>query len=244
MGAKLQKTFSKLNWFVCSQAAEANFRLLHLSKEKPNVVRLAVVGDEAAGKSQFIATVTSFAITTFVRSLRAPPAKGSDNYLAQRTPGVKLVDIDLPDGRVLRVLDLGGQPQFIGSHRPIVVTGHGMFLVVLNLLLGKEGLLKSGRYWIRFILATRDPVMFQDCQPPPLFVLFSHPDRLSGQNPKKLADEVFVLLKDEFDEYFVWFLGNPYIANCRIRSSEIRRLLTSFAEGHSMVSQVSYPSDV
>ena len=106
------------------------------------------------------------------------------------------MDIDLQDGRIVRVLDTGGQPQFIASHRPIVVTGYGMFLLVLNLLLGKEGMLRSGRYWIRFLLATRDPVLLQECQPPPLFVLFSHLDQLSTQDPKLLADEVFVLLKE------------------------------------------------
>ena len=205
---------------------------------KPKVVRLAVLGGEAVGKTQFVENVTSYAISVFFRSFWDPPAEGSDEYVAQRTPGVKIKDIELSDGRILRVLDMGGQSQFIASHRPIVITGFGLYLLVLNLLLGVKGMLKSGRYWIQFVIATRHPAMFEGCDQPPLFVLFSHPDLLSTGNPQHLADEVYAQLKKEFSKYFKWMPNNTYIANCRVRSSEIRRLLRGFEEAHEEVTKV------
>ena len=215
------------------------YKLSHLTKVKPKVVRLAVIGGEAVGKTQFIETMTSHWITAFLLSLWGPPAEGSAAYNAQRTPGVKIKEIVLPGGSVVRVLDMGGQQEFIASHRPIVITGFGMYLLVLNLQHGKERMLKSGKYWIRFVIATRNPAMFQDCPLPPLFVLFSHADMMASEEAQHLADDVYRCLRGEFHDFFHWMDGNPYVGNCRIPSAHLKRLLAGLAKAHSEVVEVS-----
>ena len=203
---------------------------------------MAVLGNEAVGKTQLISTVTS-PTSTNVANLPEPPAEGTDEYYAQRTPGVQLTDIVLQDDRVVRALDLGGQQQFIASHRPIIVTGFGIYLLVLNLLAGLEGMLQSGRYWIRFVIATRHPAMFQDCLPPPLLVLFSHSDhadQVEGKNPQRLSRKVYAQLRDEFCKYFNWMLDSPCTCDCRVRSHELRKLLIALDEAHKKVAKVCH----
>ena len=99
-------------------------------------------------------------------------------------------------------------------------------------------MLKSGRYWIRFVLATRDHAVLVGSPPPPLFVLFSHPDMLSSENPQRLARDVYACLQDEFSNYFEWIDGNPFISNCRVRSTDINRLLRAFDVAHDKVTKV------
>ena len=95
---------------MCSaQTYAADFQVIHLRKQKPRTVRLAIVGGEAVGKTQFIETVNSTALAARARSLMTPPKPGTAAYLAQRTPGIAIKEIVLRARRKLRVLDFGGQ---------------------------------------------------------------------------------------------------------------------------------------
>ena len=207
--------------------------------KKPKTVRLAVLGNEAVGKTQFIETVNRSAVGAYVRSLRAPPKPGSAAYLAQRTPGIAIKKIRLGQGRKLRALDFGGQLQFIAGHRPILVTKFGIYLVIVKVEVDKNTMIRHACFWISFIIATRDPITFSGLKPPPLFVVFSYADEMPSLKEATMsATEAYIALKKKYTKYFTWMEGNPYVCNCRVRSDEINRLLEGLSEGHTLVVNV------
>ena len=206
---------------------------------KPKTVRLAVLGNEAVGKTQFIETVNRSTVGAYARSLRAPPKPGSAAYLAQRTPGIAIKKIRFTHGRKLRALDFGGQLQFIAGHRPILVTKFGIYLVIVKVEVDFDAMPTFASFWITFIIATRDPVAFSGLKSPPLFLVFSHADKMASlEDTIKSATKVYSILKDKYTKYFTWMAGNPFVCNCRIRSSEINRLLEELSEGHTLVVNV------
>ena len=206
-------------------------------------MRVSVLGDEGAGKTELVTTLTD-PEGEKVRDLRPPPEHGTSEWYKQRTPGIKITPFIAFCSALLIFMDYAGQAQFLASHSPLLATHFGMFVLVLNLFTGSEMMLKSARYWLRFVTATRDPKLYPESAPSRLFLAFSHADEIPSSKTEGMVKYVHRIIQKEFSEFFTFIEARPFILNCREESDEMKRLRNGLVAEHKLVTKVSYRNSV
>ena len=150
--------------------------------------KIFVLGNPSTGKSTLVKVIEN-QITSFLGSFGGQWRNISQSAVVPLTAGIIPVSIKSRRLGQIVIYDMAGQYQYYSSHaallRSLVSSSSTMFLVVVNLKLGKEELIRELQYWNSFV---------DNCccgaGRPQTVVVFSHADEVVDDKPERKSSEI------------------------------------------------------
>ena len=175
----MQHSYSAITQYL--ERTEAHNSLLRealsLETDSMKVVKLLVCGYPRMGKSQLCRSLARRPNIILERIRNIFKGKSSMFDPNERTPGITVENVDIPDVGLMSLWDFAGHMQYYVSHSVFLGSVNAVFVVVTNLQLStdqKEYL----QFWLNFIVFAHNPsdILAKENQRPIVIIVASHAD--------------------------------------------------------------------